>query len=69
MAIRATTAANDIWKLAPTRLSGAINSTAAAAQAMVRIETAWRSINTARSTIATMRNERWVGGEAPEICR
>ena len=68
-AISATTAAKDIWKLAPTRLSGAISSTAAAAQAMVRIDSACRSIRTASSTIATMTKARWAGGEAPDRCR
>jgi hypothetical protein len=36
---------------------------------MVRMEIAWRSIRTASSTIATIRNERCVGGEAPESWR
>ena len=64
-----TTAANDIWKLAESRLSGAATSTAIAEIATRRMEIAVRSIITASITIDTIRKARWVGIVAPEISR
>ena len=65
----ATTAANDIWKLGPSRLSGLSNRTTAAAHATSPIEITERSRITASSTILVIRNARWVGIVRPVIRR
>ena len=64
-AISATTAAKDIWKLAPNRLSGAARRIIAAAQATKRKDNAVRSSITASRTKPVMTNARWVGTVAP----
>jgi hypothetical protein len=58
-----------LWKLGCTRASGASVSTIMAATARVRKVTARRSTNTAISTTAVMKNERWVATSLPESSR
>ncbi len=64
-AIRATTAANDIWNDAPVNASGATASTITADQATSRSDSAVRSSRIASKAKAAMAQERCAGTGAP----
>ena len=64
-AIRAITAANDIWNEAPVSDPGAATSTTIADQATRRSDSAVRSSRTASSANAAMAQARCAGTGAP----